>query len=63
VSLPQVAACRMAAGGDRGLDVVAQLRWPWVLLLLFPTAGCPHLVGDLLHGRWPSVCLAHHLNQ
>jgi hypothetical protein len=53
----------MAAGGDRGLDVVAQLRWPWVLLLLFPTAGCPHLVGDLLHGRWPSVCLAHHLNQ
>src|SRR5829696_2084134 len=27
---PRVAARRMAAGGDRDLDVAAQLRWPWV---------------------------------
>ena len=51
VSLPQVAARRMAAGGDRGLDVVAQLRWPWVLLLLVPD-------GRLPSPRWRPVAWA-----
>ncbi len=61
---PRVAARRMAAGGDRGLDVAAQLRWPWVSAVAVPRR--PAALASLATccmGAGRLYCLAHHRNQ